>query len=83
MSKADYVKSQPASDPRHICHWPGCGKVVPPAMWGCKQHWFKLPQRLRNRVWATYRPGQEISKTPSTRYLTVAREVREWIAENG
>lgn len=65
----------------HTCHWPDCGKPVPPAMWGCKPHWFALPQRLRNRVWATYKPGQEITKTPSAAYLAVAREVQDWIAE--
>jgi hypothetical protein len=51
-------------------------------MWGCKAHWFKLPQALRNRVWATYRPGQEITKTPSEAYLKVAREVQDWIRDN-
>jgi len=49
-------------------------------MWGCKPHWFKLPLRLRNRVWATYKPGQETTKTPSAAYVKVALEVREWIS---
>jgi hypothetical protein len=42
----------------HECHWPECKTQVPPAMWGCKAHWFRLPQALRNRIWSTYRPGQ-------------------------
>jgi hypothetical protein len=50
-------------------------------MWGCKAHWFKLPAQLRNRIWATYVPGQEITKTPSAEYLTVAREVQDWIKD--
>lgn len=65
----------------HTCHWPGCGKAVPPSMWGCKQHWFALPKRLRDKVWATYRPGQEITKTPSASYINVVKEVRQWISE--
>lgn len=81
MSKADYVKSQPQTRP-HTCHWPDCNKQVPPAMWGCKTHWFKLPLDLRNRVWATYKPGQEITMTPSTAYLAVADQVEKWIREN-
>lgn len=81
--KADYVRQQKATDPRHTCHWPGCDKVVPPAMWGCKTHWFKLPARLRAKIWATYRPGQEITKDPSADYLAVANEVQAWIAERG
>ena len=80
MSKADYVRSQPA-DSRHTCHWPGCEKIVSPAMWGCKQHWFKLPARLRAKIWRHFRPGQEISKTPSREYIDAANEVQAWIRE--
>jgi hypothetical protein len=63
----------------HTCHWPGCGKEVPPAMWGCKAHWFSLPRDLRARIWATYRRGQEVTKTPSPEYLAAARDVQTWI----
>jgi hypothetical protein len=69
--------------PAHTCHWPGCPKKVPPAMWGCSKHWFALPLALRNRIWSTYRPGQEVTKTPSVEYLIAAREVQEWIAREG
>lgn len=79
--KADYVRSQGQTRDHH-CHWPGCTKQVPPAMWGCKQHWFKLPTHLRNKIWATYRPGQEVTLTPSAAYLAAADEVQKWIAEN-
>lgn len=66
----------------HHCHWPGCPRQVPPAMWGCKPHWFKLPQYLRNKIWRAYQPGQEIEGTPSREYLAVAREVQNFIAEH-
>jgi hypothetical protein len=66
---------------KHTCHWPGCKRVVPPAMWGCKPHWFKLPKALRDRIWATYRAGQEITKTPSTDYVEAAQAVQKWIRE--
>lgn len=83
-TKADYVRSEATRNTTfdHHCHWPGCAKSVPPAMWGCKTHWFKLPLSLRTKIWAAYRPGQEISKDPSDNYLTVALEVQEWIAAN-
>jgi hypothetical protein len=80
-NKAGYVKEADFT-PGHTCHWPGCKKEVKPAMWGCAQHWFKLPAHLRNRIWMTYKPGQEISKTPSLEYLTAAKEVQEWIERN-
>lgn len=76
--KADYVRR--ASQTRnHTCHWPGCKLQVPPALWGCRTHWYTLPQSLRNRIWETYRPRQEITGTPSREYVAVAREVQEWI----
>lgn len=77
--KANYVRAQPQSRD-HTCHWPGCNKQVPPAMWGCKQHWFTLPKNLRDRIWVAYQPGQEITMTPSDDYLSVAADVQAWIA---
>lgn len=79
VTKADYVRAQPQTR-NHHCHWPGCTKQMPPAMWGCKAHWFALPAGLRARVWATYRPGQEITMTPSEVYMAVAHDVQTWIA---
>ena len=67
---------------KHHCHWPGCKREVPPAMWGCRAHWYALPWDLRNRIWMTYRPGQEETGTPSRTYVEVAREVQDWIKEN-
>lgn len=51
-------------------------------MWGCKRHWFKLPKRLRDKVWDTYKPGQEVDMSPSVEYLEVVLEVREFIKAN-
>lgn len=79
-TKARYVQRQKQTR-NHECHWPGCAQQVPPAMWGCKSHWFKLPKQLRDRIWATYEPGQEKTLTPSAAYLDVADEVQRWIRE--
>lgn len=65
----------------HTCHWTGCATPVPPKLWGCRKHWFILPKRLRDEVWRTYRPGQEITKDPSREYVEVVMQVQEWIAE--
>jgi hypothetical protein len=64
---------------KHHCHWPNCPVPVPPKYWGCARHWRMLPKALRDKVWAAYVPGQEITKTPSQEYIRVAREVQEWI----
>lgn len=82
--KADYVRAEIATGKTggHHCHWPGCTRKCAPAAWGCREHWYKLPPALRRRIWQTFRPGQEQSKTPSREYVLVAREVQEWIKQN-
>ena len=79
--KREHVLSQ-GQTREHHCHWPGCKKQVPPAMWGCRYHWFRLPRYLRDKIWAAYRPGQEKDMRPSKEYLEVAEEVQEWIRAN-
>lgn len=81
QQKKNYVNRQKQTR-NHSCHWPGCDRQVPPAMWGCKMHWMKLPKYLRDKVWNAYEPGQEIDGTPSTAYLVVVREVMRWIRAN-
>lgn len=76
--KVTYVKSQGQTRSHH-CHWPGCSKQVPPALWGCRTHWYTLPGELRARIWETYEPGQEVDLSPSDEYLEVADEVQRWI----
>ena len=66
----------------HHCHWPGCTKEVPPKLWGCLPHWKALPADLQRRIWATYVPGQEVTKTPSREYLEVADAVQRWCREH-
>ena len=65
---------------RHTCHWPGCEVEVPPALWGCRPHWYSLPRHLRALIWKTYRRGQEVRKDPSPEYVEAARAVQRWIA---
>jgi len=78
--KVDYVK-RAGQTRNHHCHWPGCDKHVPPAMWGCPKHWYALPPDFRRRVWKLFRPGQEVNGTPSPEYVQLAREIQEWIAK--
>lgn len=79
--KAAYVRSQ-RQERDHECHWPDCATQVPPAMWGCKKHWFMLPKHLRDLIWRTYEPGQERTLTPSDEYLAAADSVQKWIKAN-
>lgn len=51
-------------------------------MWGCREHWFKLPKHLRDDIWRSYRAGQENDLNPSRAYLAAARAAQAWIAEH-
>ncbi|VTU38488.1 hypothetical protein H4CHR_04438 [Variovorax sp. PBS-H4] len=77
---AHLKRSYPRPEAAHTCHWPGCPAPVPPAMWGCRKHWFTLPKALRDDIWRTYVPGQEKTKTPSPAYLEAAHAVQAWIS---
>lgn len=79
--KVNYVKRQRQTRD-HTCHWPGCAAQVPPALWGCRRHWYMLPKHLRNKIWETFQPRQEVSLTPSRSYVEAAREVQAWIRAN-
>jgi hypothetical protein len=57
---------------QHRCHARDCKTEVEPKMFMCRRHWWMLPQRMRQEIWNTYRPGQEIDKNPSEEYLTAA-----------
>ena len=78
MSKSNFIKTLRVKE-QHKCHWTGCQRPVPPSKWGCEFHWFKLPTGLRAKIWATYRVGQEIDKTPSKFYLAAAKSASDWI----
>lgn len=67
---------------RHHCHWPGCERQVPPAMWGCRSHWYSLPGDLRRDIWRSYAPGQEATGRPSAAYVAAARAAEDWIHAN-
>ena len=54
----------------HECHAIGCKVAVPPKMLMCLRHWRMVPRPLQQRVWETYRPGQEATKDPSQEYMT-------------
>lgn len=47
----------------------------------CPKHWFALPERMRDAVWAAYVPGQEVRKDPSAQYLLVTREAVEYLED--
>ena len=64
----------------HHCHATGCQLHVPPTIFMCKPHWFKLPKRMRDAIWATYREGQCRDWKITHEYAEAAKEAVTYIA---
>jgi hypothetical protein len=58
----------------HLCRWPDCRRPIPISMWGCKSHWFTLPQEIRDAIWAGYRLGKL-----SPEWIAADQRALEWI----
>lgn len=69
-----------AARTNHYCHAKACTEVVPPKLLMCGKHWRMVPKRLKDAVWATYRPGQEITKDPSVAYIEAAMAAVDAVA---
>ena len=59
---------------RHTCHAQGCNRAIAARFLMCGRHWAMVPSGLKDKVWQTYRPGQEIDKQPSQEYLAVMKQ---------
>ena len=58
----------------HLCGWPECRRPVPISMWGCKAHWFSLPQEIRDAIWRGYTRGKL-----SPEWIEANDRALEWI----
>lgn len=74
LMKQTSLFPDPAQERRdaHVCHARGCPVHVQPEMLMCKRHWFMVPKRIRDAVWATYRPGQCDDMSPSREWHVAA-----------
>jgi hypothetical protein len=61
---------------KHECHAYGCTTSVPPKMLMCLKHWKMVPKFAQDDVWATYLPGQEVRKDPSSDYIKAQQRAR-------
>lgn len=64
----------------HLCHAEACEAPVPPRLFMCRRHWYSVPKVMRDAIWASYTPGQEINKNPSREYLEAAHAAVEAVA---
>ena len=71
----------PLDQARHTCHAHGCDTPVAPRLFMCGRHWRMVPKKMQNELWAVYVPGQETRKDPTSEYLEVAIEIRNYVKE--
>jgi hypothetical protein len=69
---------QPQKHHEHHCHWPGCDKYCHPKEWGCARHWLLVPLKYKHALIKNYRPGQEVDKNPSDKYIDAAVELHHY-----
>ena len=54
----------------HTCPVPRCRKTIAIRLAMCRAHWFRVPARLRQQLWAAVLPGQlDDTAPPSGVYL--------------
>lgn len=58
----------------HTCHAIGCQRSVHPRFLMCPPDWRLVPKDLQEAVWASYVPGQEVRKDPTTEYIDIAHQ---------
>jgi hypothetical protein len=64
----------------HHCHATGCEVSTQPEIFMCLKHWRALPKPMRDRIWATYRPGQCDDWNITKDYADAARESIRFLA---
>lgn len=66
----------------HRCPWPGCERPVSRSQWGCREHWYALPNNLRAWIGRAYRQGIDTGTHPTRSYVEAHRAALAWIAEH-
>ena len=66
---------------KHKCHAIGCFISISPCFLFCDYHWSKVPVRCKQAVYATYVPGQELTKMTTAAYRQAAAAAIIAVAE--
>lgn len=65
----------------HECAAPGCSEQISLSLLMCKPHWYSLPKRLRDAVWAAYRAGKVTGRL-GREYVAAVRAAQAWLEEH-
>ncbi|WP_233854248.1 hypothetical protein [Paraburkholderia sp. HD33-4] len=64
----------------HRCPWPGCTEQVSETNWGCRAHWYRLPNNLRAWIGRAYRIGIENGTHPTQSWRRAHTAALAWAA---
>lgn len=67
--------------PMRRCSRPGCPVEVKPGVLACRQHWYELSSRLRDRLvfaWEQRKAHPEIPELISIHRALLLQALREW-----
>lgn len=53
--------------------------MIPTYLWGCRDHWFRLPKSIRTGIRENYQPG----RTPSPQYWEALMAAARWVRDYG
>ncbi|MGF6607083.1 hypothetical protein OKW45_001983 [Paraburkholderia sp. WSM4175] len=65
----------------HRCLWPGCDIPVCRSIWGCRAHWYALPNNLRAWIGRAYRQGIARGDHPSRSWREAHAAALAWIEQ--
>lgn len=65
---------------KHRCCAVSCAKIVRDEYLMCRAHWYMVPQPIRARVFAAYRPEQLRTAEPSLEWYLAAADAVEAVA---
>ncbi len=66
---------------KHSCHANQCTVPTPRNMLMCKNHWFKVPKDIQDKIWSAFKknPSEEM-RCKSVEYMESCAEAVEYIA---
>lgn len=64
-----------------ICNRPGCMVIIKPGMLACRDHWFELPPKLRERLvdaWEARKAHPDVPELVSVHRALLLEALRAW-----
>lgn len=64
-----------------FCNRPGCRVVIKPGVLACREHWYELPSRLRDRLvdaWEKRKAHPDVPELVAIHRMLLLEALRAW-----